>query len=62
MGLTFSYVSSMQWRLARTISIFLLIVAELTAHLADLGGHKLLVTSVRTGDPEVFIADPTTGG
>ena len=26
-----------------------------------LAGHKLLVTSVRTGDTEVFIADPTTG-
>lgn len=28
---------------------------------ADLTGHKLLVTSVRTGDTEVFIADPVTG-
>jgi TolB protein len=28
---------------------------------ADLTGHRLLVTSVRTGDTEVFIADPTTG-
>jgi TolB protein len=28
---------------------------------ADLAGHQLLVTSVRTGDTEVFIADPTTG-
>lgn len=28
---------------------------------ADLAGYKLLVTSVRTGDTEVFIADPTTG-
>jgi TolB protein len=28
---------------------------------ADLSGHKLLFTSVRTGDTEVFIADPTTG-
>ena len=27
----------------------------------DLAGHKLLVTSVRTGDTEVFIVDPTTG-
>ncbi|HEY5913824.1 MAG TPA: hypothetical protein VJA21_24815 [Verrucomicrobiae bacterium] len=31
------------------------------ARAADLSGHKLLVTSVRTGDTEVFIADPTTG-
>jgi TolB protein len=28
---------------------------------ADLSGHKLLVTSVRTGDTEVFITDPSTG-
>ncbi len=28
---------------------------------AVLGGHKLLVTSVRTVDTEVFIADPATG-
>ncbi len=28
---------------------------------AVLGGYKLLVTSVRTGDTEVFIADPATG-
>ena len=32
-----------------------------TVWAADLTGHKLLVTSVRTGDTEVFIADPTTG-
>ncbi len=36
-------------------------VAHSAAHAADLAGHKLLVTSVRTGDTEVFIADPTTG-
>jgi TolB protein len=28
---------------------------------ADLTGHQFLVTSVRTGDTEVFIANPTTG-
>lgn len=27
----------------------------------DLSGHQFLVTSVRTGNTEVFIADPTTG-
>ncbi|MFO0808818.1 MAG: hypothetical protein U0746_09365 [Gemmataceae bacterium] len=27
----------------------------------DLTGHKLLLTSVRTGDTEVFVADPETG-
>ena len=34
---------------------------DVCAVAADLAGHKLLVTSVRTGDTEVFIADPTTG-
>ena len=51
----------MQWRLAQTISLLSLIAAVPTAHSADLSGHKLLVTSVRTGDTEVFVADPTTG-
>jgi TolB protein len=33
-----------------------------TAELApDLKGHRFLVTSVRTGDTEVFLVDPTTG-
>lgn len=32
-----------------------------TTHAAAQTGHQLLVTSVRTGDTEVFIADPTTG-
>ena len=36
-------------------------MAVLTMHAADLSGHKLLITSVRTGDTEVFVADPTTG-
>lgn len=27
----------------------------------DLAGHRLLVTSVRTGDTEVFVVDPETG-
>ena len=27
----------------------------------ELAGHKLLVTSVRTGDTEVFVVDPETG-
>ncbi len=43
-----------------------IIAASLMAALqplaaADLSSHKLLVTSVRTGDTEVFIAAPTTG-
>jgi len=39
----------------------LLVWACLTASAVDLAGHKLLVTSVRTGDTELFIADPTSG-
>jgi TolB protein len=31
------------------------------AWAANLSGYKLLVTSVRTGDTEVFVADPGTG-
>jgi hypothetical protein len=34
---------------------------SLPAVAADLSGHKLLITSIRTGDTEVVIADPTTG-
>jgi TolB protein len=40
--------------------IALLLIARPIA-AADLAGHKLLVTSVRTGDTEVFIGDPTSG-
>jgi Tol biopolymer transport system component len=28
---------------------------------SDLQGHQFLVTSVRTGDAEVFLVDPATG-
>jgi TolB protein len=38
-----------------------MLVVTLAAPAADLAGHRLLVTSVRTGDTEVFIADPATG-
>jgi TolB protein len=31
------------------------------AAAGDLSGHKFLVTSVRTGDTEVFVVDPETG-
>lgn len=41
---------------------FLLIPLIITAAVAaDLSTQRLLVTSVRTGDTEVFIADPVTG-
>lgn len=39
----------------------LVLLSYVAAHAADLTGHKLLVTSVRTGETEVFIADPMTG-
>lgn len=43
-------------------SLLLLALAmPVAVSAADLSGYKLLVTSVRTGDTEVFIADPTTG-
>lgn len=35
--------------------------AAVVATAGPLAGHRLLVTSVRTGDTEVFIADPETG-
>jgi len=35
--------------------------AEAVAAVHPLSGHKLLVTSIRTGDTEIFIADPVTG-
>ncbi len=41
--------------------LFFLCVTAATAALHPLSGHKLLVTCIRTGDTEVFIADPVTG-
>ncbi len=38
-----------------------LCAAAATAAVHPLSGNKLLVTSIRTGDAEVFIADPVTG-
>jgi len=47
---------------SRTV-LFLVVIwlNALPTRGVDLTGHKLLITSVRTGDTEVFIADPTTG-
>jgi TolB protein len=45
----------------KTKLILITFLLTATALAADLTGYKLLVTSVRTGDTEVFIADPTTG-
>ncbi|MBI1176261.1 hypothetical protein GC207_02350 [bacterium] len=45
----------------KKILSLLLMIVGFAANAADLSGYKLLVTSVRTGDTEVFIADPTTG-
>lgn len=46
----------------KSILFFTLVVTVCaSAPAADLTGHQLLVTSVRTGHTEVFIADPVTG-
>ncbi len=42
-------------------SIVTWLCAVTCASSANLRGHQLLVTAVRTGDTEVYIADPTTG-
>jgi TolB protein len=39
----------------------LALVAAPAAPAGELAGHKLLVTMVRTGDTEIFLADPDTG-
>lgn len=41
--------------------LVLLWATKTTGAVPPLSGHKLLVTSIRTGDTEVFIADPVTG-
>ena len=41
--------------------IAILLAAVVPVQAADLAGYKLLVTSIRTGDTEVFIADPAAG-
>jgi len=43
------------------LALLIMGAAASTVGAANLAGHKLLVTSVRTGDTEVFIADPTSG-
>ena len=48
-------------RLSITLTLFYLAFDCYALNGANLSGHTLLVTSVRTGDTEVFIADPTTG-
>ncbi len=51
----------MHYLARRAVWLLLSLAAIGSALAADLAGHKLLVTSVRTGDTEVFVADPTTG-
>jgi len=41
--------------------VLFLTLLSLPTVAADLTGHQLLVTSVRTGDNEVIIANPATG-
>ena len=41
--------------------VFAIWMATPLLHAGDLADHKLLLTSLRTGDTEVFIVDPATG-
>lgn len=45
----------------RLLRFLLISAATGLAAVPPIVGHKLLVTSIRTGDTEVFIADPVTG-
>jgi len=38
-----------------------MLLASVSLSAGPLAGEKLLVTSVRTGDTEVFVSDPETG-
>jgi TolB protein len=39
----------------------LFLFSNWNAHSGSLMGHQLLLTSVRTGDTEIFVVDPETG-
>lgn len=39
----------------------LLLTTPLVTNAGELAGHKFLITSVRTGDTEIFLVDPYTG-
>ena len=43
------------------VRLTLILFAAASAVAGPLAGHRLLVTSVRTGDTEVLVADPETG-
>lgn len=45
----------------KTFLSILVLALVANSNAVDLSGYKLLVTSVRTGDTEVFVADPATG-
>jgi len=51
----------MQLSAVTGLALMLSLTRGLGGTSADLAEHRLLVTSVRTGDTEIFIADPTTG-
>jgi TolB protein len=46
---------------AALVLVAVAVSAQAFARPGDLAGYKLLVTSVRTGDTEVFVVDPATG-
>lgn len=41
--------------------ILLIVFIRAVSPAVDLTGYKFLISSIRTGDTEIFIADPTTG-
>jgi Tol biopolymer transport system component len=43
------------------LALAVLLNALLPARAGELAGYKLLLTSIRTGDTEVFVVDPDTG-
>ena len=45
----------------RTLALFAVLLTALSTLADDLAGHSFLITSVRTGDTEIFEVNPTTG-
>ncbi|HKD35373.1 MAG TPA: hypothetical protein VKB78_01190, partial [Pirellulales bacterium] len=45
----------------RLLAFLILSLSVVVGRAGELAGQKLLVTSVRTGDTEVFVVDPETG-
>ncbi len=57
----FSYIRSVLSKVFCCVLCLLGMSAVGSMQAGELAGHRLLVTSIRTGDTEVFIVDPETG-